>query len=189
MAPLLLSFPYLDMKTRPNRSKDDGGGFTLVEAVVAIVLVGIGITSTITALTKFNAFASVSRNYTGAYATVMNQIDAVESATPFNPQHQDANGGSDPQIPEQLKLDSARPGGLPLQENVSVYLYRDPVDPLANIIIVPGNRTTSVVDASVPNDPVTGATLYMRRVTVKVAYTYLSRPYSFSMSTLRASDQ
>ena len=60
-------------------------GFTMVEVVVAIALIGIGLSTTIGALTKFNAFASESRNATGAYAAAMNQIDAIQSATPFNP--------------------------------------------------------------------------------------------------------
>ena len=183
------SIAFVVFTNARRRQGSVSGGFTLVEAVVAIVLVGIGITSTITALIKFNGFASVSRNATGAYSAVMNKIDAVESAAPFNPQHKDANGNPDPQIPEELKLDSARPGGLPLTEDVNVYLYKDPANPTSNIIVVKGVRTTSVVDASVPNNPLTGSTLYLRRVTAAVNYTYLSRPYSFSMSTLRASDQ
>jgi type II secretory pathway pseudopilin PulG len=172
---VVFTFPY-------KRGKLASGGFTLVEAAVAVVLVGIGITSAITALTKFNAFASVSRNSTGAYSTVMNQIDAIESATPFNPQHL-----PDPQIPDVLKLDTERTGGKPLKEDVSVYLYKDPTPgSTSNIIIVKGERTTSVNEA---NQTSNGVNLYMRRVKVTVDYTYLSRKYSFSMSTLRASDQ
>lgn len=62
------------------------GGFTLVEAVVAITVVGIGVASTLGALTKFNAIAATSRNATGASALIMNQIDLFESMSPFNPQ-------------------------------------------------------------------------------------------------------
>jgi type II secretory pathway pseudopilin PulG len=57
----------------------------MVEVVVAIALIGIGLSTTIGALTKFNAFASESRNATGAYAAAMNEIDAIQSATPFTP--------------------------------------------------------------------------------------------------------
>ena len=62
------------------------GGFTLVEAVVAITLIGIGVASTLGALTKFNSIASISRNGTGAGAVLMNQIDLFQSMSPFNPQ-------------------------------------------------------------------------------------------------------
>ena len=48
--------------------------FTLVEAMVAISVLGIGVASAVGALTKFNSIASISRNATGAYAAVMNQI-------------------------------------------------------------------------------------------------------------------
>ena len=38
------------------------GGFTLVEAVVAVALIGVGVASTLGALTKFNSIAATSRN-------------------------------------------------------------------------------------------------------------------------------
>lgn len=157
----------------------------MVEAVVAITLLGIGLTSTITALTRFNAFASSSRNLTGAYTTVMTQIDAIESASPFDPLHVSETGTTDPLVPSVLTLDSARPGGTPLTETVRVYLYKDPNDPSKDVIVVNGSRKTSVVDAS---QTYNGVTLPMRRATVSIDYTYLGRKYSFSMSTLRSSD-
>jgi prepilin-type N-terminal cleavage/methylation domain-containing protein len=61
-------------------------GFTLVEAVCAIALIGVGVASTLGALTKFNSIAATSRNATGAAAVVMNQIDLFQSMSPFNPQ-------------------------------------------------------------------------------------------------------
>jgi Tfp pilus assembly protein PilV len=62
------------------------GGFTLVEAVVAVALIGVGVASTIGALTKFNSIASISRNGTGASALLQNQVDLFQSMSPFNPQ-------------------------------------------------------------------------------------------------------
>jgi len=61
-------------------------GFTLVEAVVAIALIGVGVASVLGALTKFNSIAAISRNGTGASAVLMNQIDLFQSMGPFNPQ-------------------------------------------------------------------------------------------------------
>ena len=160
-------------------------GFTLVEVIVAITLLGIGITSAVTALTRFNAFASSSRNSTGAYAAVMNQIDTIESAAPFSPAHREDDGTPSPQIPPELVLDSVR-GNQPLIEsNIPIYQYKDPANP-SNTIVVNGTRTTSVVDASKTYN---GANLYMRRVTVTVTYKFLGKDYSLSMSTLRASDE
>ena len=54
--------------------------------MVAITLIGIGVASTIGALTKLNSIAATSRNATGASAVVMNQIDLFQSMSPFNPQ-------------------------------------------------------------------------------------------------------
>jgi type II secretory pathway pseudopilin PulG len=62
------------------------GGFTLVEAVVAISLIGVGVAATLGSLTKFNSIAATSRNSTGASALIMNQIDLFQSISPFNPQ-------------------------------------------------------------------------------------------------------
>jgi prepilin-type N-terminal cleavage/methylation domain-containing protein len=135
-------------------------GFTMVEVVVAIALIGIGLSTTIGALTKFNAYASQNRNATGAYAAAMNQIDAIQSATPFNPPGQ---------VPSVLTL------GVQAPEAVTIYQ-----DANSNTIVA-GMRTTAVADVSAG-----GVTIY--RATVTVNYTYLGRPYSYSMQTLRAPD-
>ena len=109
------------------------GGFTLLEAVVSIGVIGIGVVSTLGALTKFNSIAAMSRNGTGACAAVMNQIDLIQSDGPFNPQK--TNNDGTVQIPPELVLDSTRGGPL-TQNNVVVYQYKD----LANnkIVIVQG---------------------------------------------------
>lgn len=133
----------------------------MVEAIVAIALVSIGVSATIGALTKFNAFASENRNTTGAYAAAMNEIDAIQSATPFNP----AAG----QTPAVLAL------GTHAAESVKIY------EDAENNVVVGGTRTTTVADVSA-----NGVTIY--RATVTINYTYLSRDYSLTMETLRASD-
>lgn len=154
------------------------GGFTLLEAVVSIGVIGIGVASTLGALTKFNSIAAMSRNSTGACAAVMNQIDLIQSNGPFNPQK--TNNDGTVQIPPELILDSTRGGPL-TNNNVIVYQYKD----VANnkIVIVQGTMTTSVTDLN----PGT-ATLYMYKAVVTLTYTYLNRSYSFSMSTIRTSD-
>jgi hypothetical protein len=172
-----------------HNSRTHSQGLTLVEAVVAITLLGIGITTAITAMTRFNIFASSSRNLTGAYTSVMTQIDAIESAAPFDPLHLAEDGSSDPQVPAVLALDSTR-GGNPLSETVRVYVYKDPnkapSDPTSDVVVVNGTRTTSVVDVSTTFN---STNIPMRRATVTVSYTYLSKNYSFSMSTIRVGDQ
>jgi type II secretory pathway pseudopilin PulG len=149
------------------------GGFTLVEAVVAITLIGIGVASTLGALTKFNSIADMSRNGTGACAAVMNQIDLIQSDGPFNPQK--TNNDGTPQIPPELVLGTHAPA------DVVVYQYKDVAN--NNIVIVPGTMTTTVTDLN----PGT-TTVYMYKAVVTVTYNYLNRAYSFSMTTVRTSD-
>lgn len=81
-------------------------GFTLVESVVAVTLIGIGVAATLGTLTKFNSIAATSRNATGASAVLINQLDLFQSMSPFNPQKMssgvDPCGGATPapQIPK-----------------------------------------------------------------------------------------
>ena len=151
------------------------GGFTLVEVVVGICLIGIGAACAVDALTRFNALANAARNATGAYTAVMNQIDLIQSDSPFNPQKTNPDGTA--QIPPELQL------GTQTQNNVSVYQ-----DPKTGVIVT-GTMTTTVTDISstYSNGSVTFP-LTMYKAVVTLTYTYLSRNYSFSMSTIRTSD-
>jgi type II secretory pathway pseudopilin PulG len=169
-------------RLRSCRSRLAARGFTLVEAVVSITLIGIGVASTLGALTKFNSIADMSRNGTGACAAVMNQIDLIQSDGPFNPGKFNADGVTR-QIPPELAL------GTQTQNNVIVYQYKD----LSNnkIVIVKGTMTTTVTDQSVL---VGSTTIYMYQAVVTLTFNYLNHngvtfpPYSFSMSTIRTSD-
>ena len=149
--------------------------FSLVETMVSLCVLGIGIASTVGALTKFNSMASITRNATGAYAAVMNQIDLIQSDAPFNPQKTNPDGTA--QIPPELQL------GTQTQNNVPV--YQDP----NTGVVVSGMMTTTVSDIS--STYTQGSQTYpltMYQAVVTVTYTYLNRNYSFSMSTIRTSD-
>ena len=149
-------------------------GFTIIEAVVGISVLGIGAAATIGALTKINSIASVARNATGAYTAVMNQIDLIQSDSPFNPQKTNTDGTA--QIPPELQL------GTQTQANVAVYK-----DPSAGVVVA-GTMTTAVTDISTTYT--SGATfpLTMYKAVVTLNYNYLNRSYTISMSTIRASD-
>ena len=54
--------------------------------MVAVAVIGVGVASTLGALTKFNQMAATSRNATGASAVLINQVDLFQSMSPFNPQ-------------------------------------------------------------------------------------------------------
>lgn len=150
-------------------------GFTLVESVVGIAVLGLGVACTVGGLTKLNSIASSARNMTGAYTAVMNQIDLIQSDGPFNPLKTNQDGT--PQIPPELQL------GTQTQNNIPI--YRDP----NTGVIVSGIMTTTVTDisSSYTSGPLTFP-LTMYKAVVSVNYTYLNRNYSFLMSTIRASD-
>jgi type II secretory pathway pseudopilin PulG len=149
--------------------------FTMIEAVVAVTVLGIGVSATVGGLTKLNSMASMARNATGAYTSVMNQIDLIQSDSPFNPQKTNTDGT--PQIPPELQL------GTHTQNNIPIYK-----DPNTGVIVV-GTMTTTVTDLSstYTNGSATFALTKYQAVVV-VTYTYLNRNYSFAMSTVRTSD-
>jgi type II secretory pathway pseudopilin PulG len=167
---------------------------------VGIAVLGIGAASTIGALTKFNSFAAMSRNATGAYTVVMNQIDLYQSMSPFNPQRG--------QIPTYTESNN-NPYSLPTYDMTvgthtigyvykdatsvtrvnnewPVYQYKDPNTQAT--IVVKGTLTITVTDVSAATAPNT----YMAVVTVKYDYLNHTRannnPYTFSMTTIRTSD-
>jgi type II secretory pathway pseudopilin PulG len=149
--------------------------FTIVESAVALTVLGLGVAATVGALTKFNSIASMARNATGAYTTVMNQIDLIQSDSPFNPQKTNVDGTA--QIPPELQL------GTHTQNNVPI--YQDP----STGVIVAGTMTTTVTDiSSTYTNGSTTFPLILYQAVVTVNYKYLNRDYSFSMSTIRSSD-
>src|SRR6202035_3419670 len=111
-------------------SNNPAGGFTVLEALVGISVLGIGLSCIVGALTRFNSLASTARNATGAYTAVMNQIDLIQSDSPFNPQKTNPDGTA--QIPPELQL------GTHTQTNIPI--YQDP----KTGVIVSGTMTTAV---------------------------------------------
>ena len=156
-------------------TRKKAAAFALAEVMMGISVLGIGIVSTVGALTKFNSIASISRNSTGACAAVMNQIDLIQSDSPFNPQKTNPDGTA--QIPPELQL------GTQTESNVPV--YQDP----STGAVVSGTMTTAVTDISSSYSQ-SGQTFTLTnyRAVVTLTYTYLNRSYSFSMTTIRTSD-
>jgi hypothetical protein len=143
--------------------------------MVSLSVLGIGIASTVGALTKFNSNASITRNATGAYAAVMNQIDLIQSDAPFNPQKTNPDGTA--QIPPELQLGTQTANNVPI--------YQDP----GTGVVVSGTMTTTVSDiSSTYTQGSQTFPLRMYQAVVTITYTYLNRDYSFSMSTIRTSD-
>jgi type II secretory pathway pseudopilin PulG len=172
--------------------------FTMLEAMVGIAVLGIGAASTIGALTKFNSIAAISRNATGAYTVVMNQIDSFQSMSPFSPQKTNPDGT--PQIPKDFinnpptydmtvgthTIGYKDPTTGVVSNQWPVYQYKDPSTGMT--VVVKGTVTIAVTDVSATTAPNT----YMAVVTI--TYNYLNHDgihqpnYSFSMTAIRTSD-
>jgi type II secretory pathway pseudopilin PulG len=161
-------------------------GFTLVETVVAVAALGIGIASTVGALTHINNLAAIGRNQTGAYTALMNQVDLFQSMSPFNPQKTNQDGT--PQIPKDtfhtLRTYDMTVGTHQMSVDgttykVPVYEYRD-IDNNV-LLVVNGTLTETVTDlsASLPNT---------YQAVFTITYTYRNRTYTYSMTTIRTSD-
>lgn len=84
-------FTVIFYKRHTTVARLTASGFTLVEAVVSVALIGVGVASTLGALTKFNSIAATSRNATGASALLITQTDLFQSMSPFNPQKTNQN--------------------------------------------------------------------------------------------------
>jgi len=162
-----VNFNNVDLQTR-SKAK----GFTLVEAVVSVALLGIGVATAVTTVSKMNSLASMSRNATGASVVVQNEIDGILSNGPFNPQKTDPVT-LQPLIPPELQL------GVHPDKDVAIYTEK------ANNVIVWGKLKTTIRDASATFN---GRQMVLYTARVTVTYTYLNRNYSFSMDTVRASD-
>ena len=164
----------------PHRS----GGFTLVEAVVAVGVIGVAFTSCLGALALMNSMASISRNYTGAYVAIQKRIDWALTAAPFNPQNNQFPADGTVQL---------KPGTY-TETNVAVYneaqagfvngLLQLLTNPTAPNVTFSGSMTTTVTDVS----PTPNAPPYIYSINVTINYTYRNRNYSLSMNTLRTSD-
>ncbi len=177
--------------------------FTMVEAVVAILVLGIGVASTIGALIRMNSLAASARNTTGAYQVLQNQVDLFQSMSPFNPQKTNLNAdpcsGLTP--PYQIPKDACH-GSYPMYDmtttsagtwrsisvdgttlNVPVYQFTDPTT--GTVVVVQGQVQEQVTDLNFAGTtPSSGPYQALFQIT----YTFRGKVYSFTMSTIRTSD-
>lgn len=159
----------------------------MVETIIAIAVLGLGVATTIGALTKVNSLAAMGRNSTGAYTVLMNQVDLFQSMSPFNPQKTNSDGSA--QIPKDTSH-----GSYPTYDmttgthnisingtdfNVPVYEYRDSSNNV--VLVVNGTLTETVTDlsATLPNS---------YQAVFTITFTYLNRNYTYSISAIRTSD-
>jgi prepilin-type N-terminal cleavage/methylation domain-containing protein len=146
-------------------------GFTLMEVVMALAVVGTMGAGCYVGFNSINTYAISSRLYSEAQTCAQNQIDLILSKEPFDPTNN--------KIPTVLTL------GTATTPNVFVY-----TDPVTGNVVVTGTMTTTVTDLGTTMTFAGSTTnLNTRRATVTVSYTYRGRTYSVSMDTMRTADQ
>jgi prepilin-type N-terminal cleavage/methylation domain-containing protein len=154
-------------------------GFTLMEVVMALAVIGTMGAGAYVGFNSINTYAISSRLYTEAQACAQNQIDLVLSKGPFDIVNN--------KVPAVL-------GGQVLAANASttvttpnVFVYTDPV---SGNVVATGTMTTKITN---PGDTMAfaGATTNLNTylATVTVTYSYRNQTYNVSMDTARTADQ
>ena len=143
-------------------------GFSLIEVMVALVVLGLTTCCAYWALMKANEMAEANRLYTEAMRQVENQIDLILGDSPFV-----ANANTTLRIPYELTVGTKT-------QNVTLY-----TDPALNINVVSGTMKTVVTDISSASF---GSPNYYYRATVTLTYYYRNKSYQVIMSTVRGSD-
>jgi prepilin-type N-terminal cleavage/methylation domain-containing protein len=145
-------------------------GFTMVEAIISLAIISLLAATAFAALHRANRNAMVARLYTLATSLARDEIDKLQTVSPFNPQNAAWLGGA--QIPPELMLDSARGG--PMVQQVPLY-----IDPLTNTELTSATVTTSIRDVGV---------LATRACHVSVTFEFAGHSHAVRMNTLRTSD-
>ncbi len=143
-------------------------GFTLVEALVATLLIGLMAGTIIWGLSMLQHRATVNRLYTQAQTICQNRIDNILTVGPFNP------SANPPAIPDELKT---------TQTPITVAVSTAPGNPVS------GTVTTTIVDTNLKYPPDTGTVLNIKQAKVVVAYNFRGKQYSVEMNTMRSPDQ
>ena len=172
----------LSRQFRPLRCLSCGkfAAFTLVEVMVASVILALIAGSVIWGLNQLNYYASVSRLYTAAQTLAQNQIDLILTKAPFNP------ATSQYPTPNVLQIgtyysDPRSPNTLyPASQSVPIY-----TDPSSGNATVMGTIATTVQDTNVA---ISGNSLNVRQATVTVTYTFRNKTFTVKMDTMRTSD-
>src|SRR2546421_487140 len=170
---MLSSSRQFRLQPRIPRIFSSRAGFTLIEIVIALAVLGTMAAGCYIGFNAINEYSVSSRLYTEAQSVCQNQIDLILSKEPFdvttNPQ----------KIPSVLALGTTT--------TPNVFIYQDPV---SGKVVVSGTMTTTVTDVgSTMSFAGTTANLNVRRATVTVSYTLHNRNYSVSMDTIRTADQ
>lgn len=192
----------LSRQSRPHSCRPRPGGFTLIEIVISLAVLGTMSAGAYLGFNAINAYAVSSRLYSEAQATAQHQIDLVLSKAPFDVMV------APKKVPLELKtagelaaLNPALATSPPATSNVYYPYYLDSngrlakqafiyKDPQTGEILVTGtlaSTTTELGDTMTLEGTTTS--LNTRKVTVEVTYKFRNTNYLIAMDTLRTADR
>jgi type II secretory pathway pseudopilin PulG len=154
--------------THLKRSRNRTAAFTLVEVIIASVVLALFICGSVSAMVQINRWASAARLRTLALALVQQRIDQIltTSWSVLSP------------TPTILTAGTTTETSLPLNN--------DTFNNETGLSSAFTNLDVQVIDTRVTQ--VTSISAHQVRAVVTVNYTYRSHAYSVSMTTLRTTD-
>jgi prepilin-type N-terminal cleavage/methylation domain-containing protein len=176
-------------------------GFTLVEIVIALAVLGTMAAGCYIGFNSITNYAVSSRLYSEAQTAAQNQIDLILSREPFDvmvtptriPLELMTSGelaGLSPALGSSTPATTSSyypyylSGGLLARD---AFIYTDPV---TGNIIVKGTVTSQVADVgSTETLEAIPMGLNIRRATVTVSYTFRNTNYTVVMDTMRTADR
>lgn len=159
------------MRTIKLNRKNGRRGFTLMEVVMALAVIGTMGAGCYIGFNSLNTYAISSRLYSEAQTAAQNQIDLILSKEPFDPTRN--------KIPSVLTLGTTT--------TPNVFVYKDPV---SGNVVVTGTMDTTVTDTGATMTFAGSTTaLNIYRATVQVKYSYRNKDYVVAMDTMRTGDQ
>ena len=148
-------------------------GFSLVEIIISLAVLGSVSAGCYLGFNGLNTYAVSSRLYTEAQTVCQNQIDLILSKGPFEVT------GNPQKIPAVLTLGTTT--------TPNVFIYQDPV---TGNVLVNGTMVTTIADSGMATTFAgVNTSLNVYRATVTVSYTFRNTNYSVSMDTLRTADR
>jgi prepilin-type N-terminal cleavage/methylation domain-containing protein len=176
-------------------------GFTLVEIVIALAVLGTMAAGCYIGFNSITNYAVSSRLYSEAQTAAQNQIDLILSREPFDVMVTPTRIPFELMTSAELAALSPALGSSTPATTSSYYPYylsngllaRDAfiyTDPVTGNIIVKGTVTSQVTDVgSTETLESTTMGLNIRRATVTVSYTFRNTNYTVVMDTMRTADR
>ena len=195
----------LSRQVRPHpclqRASHVRAGFTLVEIVIALAVLGTMAAGCYIGFSSITNYAVSSRLYSEAQTAAQNQIDLILSREPFDVMVTPTRIPLELMTSAELAALNPALGSSTPATTSSYYPYylssgllaRDAfiyTDPVTGNIIVKGIVTTQVTDTGATETlEATTMGLNIRRATVTVSYTFRNTNYTVVMDTMRTADR